>query len=254
MATIPNILSIAGFDPSAGAGVLADIKTAEANGVYACGVMTSLTYQNDTDFEDVDWLNTEHIIRQIQVLRKRMNFSAIKIGLISDVKTLQTIVSYVQETCPDAPIIWDPILAATSGFEFHTSEKSEEWFTVLKEITLITPNRQEAQQIFKTTDEVAIRRLIANKFLSSVLVKGGHSDNDQCNDVLITASEKYFFEGSKLAGFQKHGTGCILSTAIACNLAKGMSIIEACRKGKDYVTKAIASNDSLLAYHSIPCN
>ena len=254
MATIPTILSIAGFDPSVGAGVLADIKTAEANGVYACGVMTALTYQNDTDFEDVDWLNTEHIIRQIHVLRKRMSFAAIKIGLISDVKALQTIVSYVQETCPDAPIIRDPILAASSGFEFHTDNASEDWFPVLKEITLITPNRPEAQQIFKTTDEVAIRRMIANKFLSSVLIKGGHSDNDLCNDILITASEKYVFEGSKLKGYQKHGTGCILSTAIACNLAKGMSIIEACRKGKDYVTKAIASNDGLLAYHSIPNN
>ena len=254
MATIPNILSIAGFDPSAGAGLLADIKTAEANGVYACGVMTSLTYQNDTDFEDVDWLNTEHIIRQIQVLRKRMSFAAIKIGLISDVKALQTVVSYVQETCPDAPIIWDPILAASSGFEFHGSEKSEDWFTVLKEIALITPNRPEAQQIFNTLDETSIRRMIAGKFLSNVLIKGGHSETDQCNDVLITASEKYLFEGTKLTGFQKHGTGCILSTAIACNLAKGMSIIEACRKGKDYVTKAIASNESLLAFHSIPSN
>ena len=254
MATIPNILSIAGFDPSGGAGVLADIKTAEANGVYACGVMTSLTYQNDVDFEDVDWLNTEHIIRQIHVLQKRISFSAIKIGLISDIKALQTIVSYVQETCPDAPIIWDPILAASSGFEFHKEEASENWFAVLKEITLITPNRPEAQQIFKTDDETSIRRMIANKFLSNVLIKGGHSDNDQCNDILITASEKYTFEGTRLNDYQKHGTGCILSTAISCNLAKGMSIIEACRKGKDYVTKAIASNDGYLAYHSIPCN
>jgi len=251
MAAIPNILSIAGFDPSAGAGVLADIKTAEANGVYACGVMTSLTYQNDSDFEDVDWLNTEHIIRQIQVLSRRLSFAAIKIGLISDVKALQTIVSYVQEIFPDAPIIWDPILSASAGYDFHSFDNTDEWFTVLKEITLITPNRPEAQQIFKTIDEISIRRMIANKFLSSVLIKGGHSDDDKCNDVLITASEKFLFEGSKLTDFQKHGTGCILSTAIACNLAKGMSIIEACRKGKDYVTKAIASNDSLLAYHYI---
>jgi hydroxymethylpyrimidine/phosphomethylpyrimidine kinase len=251
MAAIPNILSIAGFDPSAGAGVLADIKTAEANSVYACGVMTSLTYQNDTDFEDVDWINTEHIIRQIHVLSKRMSFAAIKIGLISDVKSLQTIVSYVQEVFPDAPIIWDPILAASAGYEFHNTENAEEWFAVLKEITLITPNRLEAQQLFNTTDEAGIRRMIANKFLSSVLLKGGHSETDQCNDVLITASEKYVFEGPKLTGFQKHGTGCILSTAIACNLAKGMSLIEACRKGKNYVTKAITSNDTLLAFHSI---
>lgn len=251
MAAIPNILTIAGFDPSGGAGILADIKTAEANGVYACGALTSLTYQNDTHFEDVDWLNTEHIIRQIHVLCKRLHFSAIKIGLISDILSLQTIISYVQQTIPDAPIVWDPILAATSGYTFHSVEEKETWYAILKEIQIITPNKPEAEQIFGTTDETAIRRLITNKFLSNVFLKGGHFSGTSCNDVLITEKEKYIFEGNKIENYSKHGTGCILSTALACNLAKGMSVVESCRKAKDYVTKAITSNESQLAYHFI---
>lgn len=249
MPSVPTILSIAGFDPSAGAGVMADIKTAEAQGVYAYGVMTSLTYQNEAEFDDVDWLKTEHIIRQIRVLQKRHSFDAIKIGLIGDLKTMLTVVSFLQDTCKDVPIVWDPILAASSGYPFHDVDDTEAWFAILKDILLITPNKPEAEQIFKTNDETKIRRIIANRFLSNVLIKGGHAEGDQCNDILVTASEKYVFEGQRYDGYQKHGTGCVLSTAITCNLAKGMSLIEACRRAKGYVSRVLTSNNSLLGYH-----
>jgi hydroxymethylpyrimidine/phosphomethylpyrimidine kinase len=249
MAHIPNILSIAGFDPSAGAGLFADIKTAEACGVYACGVLTSLTYQNDVEFDDIDWVETEHIIRQISVLRRRIHFDAVKIGLISDIKALQTIIAYLKDTMQDIPIIWDPILQASAGFTFHDDELCENSFSILQQITLVTPNKPEALQLFTTNNIESIQTTIANNKLCAVLLKGGHADGTESNDILISATETFVFEGVRLEGFQKHGTGCILSTAIACNVAKGKSLIESCRLAKKYITQVLTSNQGLLGYH-----
>jgi len=249
MAHIPHILSIAGLDPSAGAGLFADIKTAEACGVYACGVLTSLTYQNDVEFDDVDWVETEHIIRQISVLRRRLHFDAVKIGLISDITALQTIIAYLKDSMKDIPIIWDPILQASAGFTFHDNELCDNSFNMLKEITLVTPNKPEALQLFKNEDIESIQTTIANHKLCDVLLKGGHSISTESSDILISATEIFVFEGVRLEGFQKHGTGCILSTAIACNLAKGKSLIESCRLAKKYVTRVLTSNHGLLGHH-----
>lgn len=244
------MLSIAGFDPSGGAGVLADAKTAEANGTVCCGVMSSLTYQNDAEFDDVEWVETEKIIRQIHVLRRRIGFTAVKIGLLADLSTLETIVFYLRDALGSIPIVWDPILKASAGFEFHDHQITSACCDVLRQITLLTPNMPEAESFFGTTTPIEIQEIINKNELCSVLLKGGHSDGAESTDFLISPMSISPIPGQKYPGFQKHGTGCILSSAIASGLAYQMTLEEACRYAKRYVAKAITSNIGLLSYHS----
>ena len=115
----PYVLSIAGFDPSGGAGVLADVKTFEANKVYGFGVMSALTFQNDSEFEKVEWIPLEKIMEQISVLQKRFQFEYIKIGLIENLEVLNQLILNLKSNISNPKIIWDPILKATAGFDFH---------------------------------------------------------------------------------------------------------------------------------------
>jgi len=248
----PNVLLVAGFDPSAGAGVLADVKTAEACGAYGLGVISSLTYQNDTEFDDVDWVETEKIIRQIHVLKRRLPVAAVKIGLVADAEALQTIVDYVSDSLGDVPIVWDPILKATAGFEFHGQELVESCPGVLRKLTLVTPNIPECEALFGTSDIAQLQVLVRDNGLPCILLKGGHSTGNESTDYLVTASNIINIPGVKFPGFQKHGTGCILSSAIASYLAQGKTLEDACKLGKTYVARAITSNEGLLATHFKP--
>src|SRR5580704_12896311 len=113
------VLSISGFDPSGGAGMLADIKTFESNKVYGLGVISANTLQNDEEFTKVDWIPVDKIIEQIDILKKRFEFEYVKIGLIESLEVLNTIISYLTSHVSHPKIIWDPILKASAGFEFH---------------------------------------------------------------------------------------------------------------------------------------
>ena len=115
----PYVLSIAGFDPSAGAGVLADIKTFESNGVYGFGVASALTWQNDIEFEKVEWIDYYKIIQQISVLLRRFDIQYVKIGLIESLHVLNELTRFLKERIKNPVIIYDPILKASAGFVFH---------------------------------------------------------------------------------------------------------------------------------------
>ncbi len=236
----PLILSIAGHDPSAGAGVSADLKTAEMHKVYCMSCVTSLTIQTEAEFDSSNFISIDLLEQQIRILLEEYKFSAIKIGLIESLNVLDRVVSFIREYDKNVFIIWDPILKASTGFEFHNSIDKKILSSVLNNINLITPNIPEAELIFPEEDY--------NQYNSSVLLKGGHSENDVCTDMLYHNGEEFCFESTKLP-YTKHGTGCILSSAIASNLALGNSLEEACKLAKDYINKALSSNTGLLAYH-----
>lgn len=143
----PYVLSVAGFDPSGGAGILADIKTFEANGVHGLGVCTAITFQNDKTFNGLDWLSEEQVISQLDILFDTYPINVIKIGLIRDLKTLLVIIKHIKIRNNSAQIIWDPILNASAGFEFHSTINNIELKEALKNITLITPNIPEALKL-----------------------------------------------------------------------------------------------------------
>jgi hydroxymethylpyrimidine/phosphomethylpyrimidine kinase len=244
------VLSIAGFDPSGGAGILADIKTFEANRTRGMGVVSALTFQNDILFEGLKWMEADEILKQVGVLGKRFEFSVVKIGLIENLNVLEIIVKALKQAWPGCQIIWDPIVRASAGFQFHRHFEREQLFSVLKYCFLITPNTEEVTFLARTDNPMAAAQLLAKH--CSVLLKGGHNKEEPGVDYLFRQNqiEKIFPTGKVV--FPKHGSGCVLSAAIASKLAKGHDLITACREAKIYVEQFLSSNETLLGTHDVP--
>jgi hydroxymethylpyrimidine/phosphomethylpyrimidine kinase len=245
----PFVLSIAGFDPSAGAGVLADVKTFEACGTYGMGVVSALTYQNDIAFEKVEWLTFSQIVEQIEMLQKRFQFDYIKIGLIENLDVLNQLISYLTSHISHPKIIWDPILKASAGFEFHNEINKNVLEKICTQLYLITPNVPEALKLGVDNDSKKNSQYLSQ--FCNVYLKGGHNSEKKGNDILFEKNGKeVLFQSETENVFQKHGSGCVLSSAITAYLAKGFSIETACVEAKKYITKFLLRNDSLLGYHS----
>ena len=244
-------LTVAGFDPCSGAGLTADIKTFEQHNVQALAVTTCITYQNEIEFDGLDYLSFAQIKRQIDILFRIYLIDFVKIGLIQDFKILSQLVDYLKSKNENIKIIWDPILKSSSGFALHSSFPKSELNSLLKAIYLVTPNLLEAQQLFGTANEKALQTYINKHQLHNILLKGGHSDSDKAVDILISAKAIDFYSAPKIINADKHGTGCILSSAISANLSKGYSLINAVKAAKSYTSIAIKSNDGLLAYHHL---
>jgi hydroxymethylpyrimidine/phosphomethylpyrimidine kinase len=240
----PFCLTIAGFDPTGGAGVLADIKTFESFGVYGMGIITSNTFQTDNEFVNVKWMDVNDILNQMELLMKKYDFKALKIGLIKDFDTLLQVIQLAKELSPDIHIVWDPILKSSSGFNFH-SEQSLQLRYLVEYCSVITPNWNE----FQTLWNVDPTKFSTVETTSSILLKGGHRKEKTGCDILYSAGESIEIPGNSFHGKSKHGTGCVLSAAIAANLGKGVSLLDSCTIAKSYVEKFILSNDSNLGYH-----
>ncbi len=233
----PYCLSIAGFDPSAGAGVLADTKTFEQLEVYGLGVVSALTCQNENAFEGLEWLKFYDIKKQLLPL---LNYpvKAIKIGLIKDLELLEELLSFIKAIDKDVFIIWDPVLKASTGFNFHEEIKLPG--NILSKLNLITPNFDEYQQL-------GFDKLKSN---CAVLLKGGHREEERGTDVLFYNGREYKIYGEEFKNkHDKHGTGCVFSSAVTAYISKGYNIIEACKQAKKYVEIFILSNAGKLGYH-----
>jgi hydroxymethylpyrimidine/phosphomethylpyrimidine kinase len=247
----PFVLSIAGFDPSSGAGITSDIKTFEAHGVYGLGVCSAITIQNDVEFNEVEWIDIQFILKQTDILLQRFKPEYCKIGLIKDFDTLAQLTDYL--THHNIKIVWDPILKASAGFVFHAVDKlnfsTEMLRRILSQLVLITPNLPEYERL-----NHILRAKNPEEWLStglqSLLVKGGHSDNDICTDILYQKGAKNKFENARIIAYDKHGTGCVLSSAIVARLALGENLSNACFLAKEYVNQFIKSNNSLLGEHT----
>lgn len=242
-----SVLSIAGFDPSGGAGVLADVKTFEQFELTGMASISALTVQNDCEFSSVKWLSFSEIIAQVKVLQKRFKFDYVKIGLIENFDTLSQIVQYLY---PTSKIIWDPILKASAGFNFHSKIDAEVLTEILKKIYLITPNIPEAIALGESND--ATKNAIALSNYCNVYLKGGHHESKIGEDILFTFSGERFVltNSTTVTMTEKHGSGCVLSSALTANLAKGLSLEKASKKTKEYISAFLSSNDSLLGTHA----
>jgi hydroxymethylpyrimidine/phosphomethylpyrimidine kinase len=253
----PTILSIAGFDPSGGAGILADIKTFEQHKVQGMGVVTGLTFQNDSEFDGVNWIETGEVIKQIEVLTRKFKFEFIKIGMIKDLDILAIIISHLQTS--NSKLIWDPIIKASAGFEIHKTIDKKKVIAICKNIFLITPNMDEIRILTGEQDVIKAAKELSK--YCNVFLKGGHTplsnsppkeERGLGRDYLFTIDGKVFsFRPKKISETGKHGSGCVLSSAITANLAIGNDLQRSCLKGKDYVTKFLFSTKTLLGYHKI---
>jgi len=218
---LTRLLAIAGFDPSAGAGLLADIKAFEHCNVYGQAVCTALTVQNEEHFEKTNWLAWKQIKSQLQILSKTGDFNYAKIGLVENPKTLENIFKWLRKKYPNIFIIWDPILKASSGFEFHR-QNAVSWRKLMTYANLITPNLPEAEFLGISKGSVK----------TAVLVKGGHSDRDEDLLFLPGSPAPIKFKFKRVKNVEKHGSGCVLSSLILANILKYNDLEKAIRKSK----------------------
>ena len=244
----PYVLSIAGLDPSGGAGLLADIKTFEQLGVYGLGVCTAVTVQTGTTFISSAWTPLELITAQLTPLLQTYPVDYCKIGIVQDVFTLLSLVNQLQQLRPGLRIILDPVLKATAGFTFHGEIHGDTWRELLPMLHLLTPNYDEVILLTGEGSGESAADILAE--YCPVLLKGGHHPSITGYDTLF-APEPQLIPPTATSVSQKHGSGCVLSAAITAYLAKGSSLLEACTNGKAYTEQLLNSNQSLLGFHKI---
>ena len=238
-----NLLTIAGSDSSGGAGIQADLKTFAAHGTFGMSVITAVTAQNTCGVTKVQNIDCDVVKAQIEAVFDDIRVDAVKIGMVSQPEIIETIASCLRHYQPKI-IVVDPVMISKSGYPLLAPEACA---TLIKELlplaTLLTPNLPEAEAItgLQVTKKEEMRP-VAEKIIAlgakAVLVKGGHL-NDTADDLLFDGANEVWFPGRRIATKNTHGTGCTLSSSLAANLAKGLSLREAVQASKDYVTTAI---------------
>ena len=236
-------LSIAGSDCSGGAGIQADLKTMTMNGVYAMSAITALTAQNTTGVRAIQESTPDFLKHQIDAIFEDIYPDAVKIGMVASSALIRIIADRLKHYNAKNVVV-DPVMVATSGSSLMKNDAVK---TLVEELlpisTLVTPNIPEAQAlsgmiIESKEDMIAVAKQIGENFQCAVLLKGGHSIND-ANDLLYANGELTWFEGKRIDNPNTHGTGCTLSSAIASNLAKGFTLIEAVQRAKKYISDAL---------------
>ena len=249
-----NVLSIAGSDCSAGAGIQADLKTFVANGVYGMTVITSLTAQNPQKVKMLEDVSIEMLKHQIEAIFDVIEVSAVKIGMLNSKENGEVIYEKLLKY-KVKNIVLDPVMIATSGNSLIKDETKDFLVNKLfKIVDIITPNLDETKEIVKiilnkeniegidSIEKMKIYgKVIADFTKRWVLIKGGHLSNSAV-DILMNKDETYILEGEKISSNNTHGTGCSLSSAIASNLAKGYSMLEAVKKAKNFVLCSIKNS------------
>ena len=254
MKNMKNVLSIAGSDCSAGAGIQADLKTFVANGVYGMTVITSLTAQNPQKVKMLEDVSIEMLEKQIEAIFDVMEVSAVKIGMLNSKENGEVIYEKLLKY-KAKNIVLDPVMIATSGNSLIKDETKDFLVNKLfKIVDIITPNLDETKEIVKiilnnenieNIDSIEkmknYGKVIADFTKKWVLIKGGHLSNSAV-DILMNKDGIYILEGEKISSNNTHGTGCSLSSAIASNLAKGYSMLEAVKKAKNFVLCSIKNS------------
>lgn len=246
--TRPFVLSLAGFDPSGGAGILADIKTVENHQVYGVGILTANTIQTEDSFVAIRWEKCDYVLQQLEAVAKRYQPQVVKIGIVESGSDLLHYIEMIKRCVPQAFILWDPVLRSSTQFDFTAHIDKQTLLAILHQIDLITPNYMEMNQLIDT-DATPIEKAESLRGICGVLLKGGHHPKTKAVDQLFTADEIHTFYPQRVFSQSKHGTGCIFSSAIASYIALEYPLNQAIHKAKKYVEQTIASNSSLLAYH-----
>jgi hydroxymethylpyrimidine/phosphomethylpyrimidine kinase len=245
----PIVMSIAGIDPSAGAGLLADIKTFEQHKVYGLGISTAQTLQTDNQFFSIRWEETDDILESIEKLLLSYKVKAIKIGIVKNIGALDQMVSLINIIDSNINIVVDPVIKSSTGFSFWDEIDQAVLFQLLTKIFLVTPNYHEMMQLIPSTNaKKSAEELSA---FCNVLLKGGHNLEEEGVDYLYTKNGVEKITGKTENIFPKHGTGCVLSSAIAANIGLGFDVINSSRNAKKYIEQFLTSNKTLSGYHHV---
>ena len=241
---IPIVLTIAGSDSSAGAGIQADLKAIAANGGYGASVITAVTAQNTRGVTAAAELDLDLIRAQADAVFGDLKVAAVKTGMLASAAVIETVAKVLRDWRPPHYVL-DPVMVSKTGFALLRPEAVAALGEALLPLaTLVTPNVHEAQVLTGTRirtlaeAEEAGRRLVAAG-ARAVLVKGGHLEERPATDVLVTPTGVRIFPGEHVDARHTHGTGCTYSAAIATQLAHGRSLEDAIVRAKAYVTEAI---------------
>lgn len=252
-----KVLSIAGSDPSGGAGIQADIKTITAHKLYAMAVIVSLTAQNTTAVSGVLDCLPEFVESQIDSVLSDITPDAIKLGMLSNANIMHSVAKMLKQyNCKN--IVLDPVMVATTGGRLMDDNALgvyiDELFALAR---VVTPNLPEASVLsgieIKNIDDMRAAAIkISSYGCQSVLIKGGHFVGN-ATDLLYENGEFTEFSAIKIDTKNTHGTGCTLSSAIACNIASGLSVKDSVKNAKDYVTNAL-KNTIAIGHGNGPIN
>jgi hydroxymethylpyrimidine/phosphomethylpyrimidine kinase len=247
---IANVLSIAGSDPSGGAGIQADLKTFSALGTYGMAVIAGLTAQNTHGVHAIEMPSTQFIDTQLKVILDDVRVDAIKIGMLGTADVVEAVANRLAAHY-EGPIVLDPVMVAKSGDVLLRDDAIEALRErLLPMATVVTPNLPEADALVGTGIlDASDMPLAAQKLLAlgckAVLLKGGHLSGKQSPDLLLTPNREHWLHGERIATRHTHGTGCTLSSAIAAHLGRGMSIMDSVAASKQYISNAINSAEQL---------
>ena len=236
-------LTVAGFDPSGGAGVIADVKTFTAFGCFATAAVTSLTFQNTTGVFGAAHQTTEAVRAQILPIVEDFEVAGVKTGMLPTGEVIADVARLFRETKLPSPVV-DPVVRSTSGFDLIDDEALDALKTELMPLArVVTPNIAEAERItgLRIVDEEGMRRaarVMREMGARAVLVKGGHLPG-QALDVLDDEGRVETFRAARIETTSTHGTGCTLAAAVAACLARGMNLADAVGAAKRFVTDAI---------------
>jgi hydroxymethylpyrimidine/phosphomethylpyrimidine kinase len=244
-------VTIAGSDSSGGAGIQADLKTFAALGVYGASVITALTAQNTKGVAGIHDVPPQFIAAQIDAVFSDLDVGAVKIGMLSQVVTIAVVAEGLERHRQNT-IVLDPVMIATSDDRLLNADAIEQLRRLLiPRALVVTPNLPEAAALLDAplaADEAAMeqqaRRLLALG-AKAVLIKGGHGSGSESIDLLVEAAGVTRLAGPRFVTRNTHGTGCTLSSAVAAGLAKGMTLADAARSAKAYVTLAVGAADRL---------
>ena len=247
-------LSIAGSDPSGGAGIQADLKTFHQFGVYGMAAITALTAQNTVGVSAVHVVPPEFLRQQLQALAADMPPDAIKTGMLADVQLAATVADSIR-AFGWTPLVVDPVMIATSGDRLLSVDAEQVIRDRLLPLaTLVTPNLDEASLLtgLEVRDVPQMERagtVMLDMGAAAVLIKGGHLEGDIIVDLLVTPDGTRQFSHHRIHSTSTHGTGCTLSAAITAGLASGRTLEAAVEAALDYVVQAIANAPGLGAGH-----
>jgi hydroxymethylpyrimidine/phosphomethylpyrimidine kinase len=251
-ATVPVVLTIAGSDSSAGAGVQADLKTFSSLGVYGLTAVTCVVAEIPGQISRIEPVSTDLVREQIAVLCRNFPIAAAKTGLLYTAEIVEAIARSIADLLANSatpfPLVIDPVMTATSGDRLLEPGAIELYESKLFPLaTLITPNIDEAEKLLgqkiqdRQSMEKAVRAL-ARKYRVSILLKGGHLAGRRAIDLLFAGGKITEFAAPFIRGVATHGTGCTYSAAITASLASGLSLEKAIGRAKKFVTASIAGH------------
>ncbi|WP_421997849.1 bifunctional hydroxymethylpyrimidine kinase/phosphomethylpyrimidine kinase [Reyranella sp.] len=251
-----RVLIVAGSDSGGGAGIQADIKAVTALDGFAATAITALTAQNTEGVHGVVAIDPAFIAQQMEVVLTDIGADAVKTGMLHSAEVIATVAATLARHAPDVPLVVDPVMVAKGGHRLLLSEAEAALRdTLLPMAALVTPNLPEAEVLagFPVREESDMRRAAEHLIglgAQAVLLKGGHLEGDTIVDLLLQRDGSLErFEDRRIASRHTHGTGCTLASAIAAGIAQKMTLVEAVRRARAYVRRAIETAPGLGRGH-----